>query len=1083
MRDQVVNKEAELTNRLIIRVSMAAGALALLLFWLTLSPSAFPGESATLMATRLGLEPRPAPGHTLWFACAALLGHLPVSASVYALNLWSALCGALVVMLLCRYMAGWVACRIVLDDELSELQARQAALLAGGFAAFALATSLPFWVSATRFHYLAFHSVLLLLAFTLVQDYRRQGGLWRPYALALLCGAGCSETALFLVMTPFFASLLLLALYKRKKMSLTQFVGLTVTGLIGASLYGVAAWHFIASGGVGLRGDTSPLSVATQMFMDQVRQLRAMVPRTGWIWIALVAFLPWLTVQIVARRELNKRRSVIGLIFHIVLVVGALLVQSNASFLPWSASLPAGRLPVLEQLLTAMVIGYLAAFWFLRLADPALRDKKAGRNRHGKRGSASDETLLIWGLAGVMGGVLVLFTVIGAFENGTRASGRRAAFIDVFVKEILDQLQSRTWLVTDGLLDPQLKIAALRRGQALNLINLSSERHPIQIRRLCEEIASDPVFAGRSAHYRNAANLGCVSFLQEWLASDTGAVSRLAFYVSPDLLVEAGFTPQADRLFFVAARDTEQLKIRPLLDEHDAFWSRMDRLLQGATKGDPIDALRGALRRHVSMAANNLGVQLEDSGRPQEAYAAYRRALAFDSENFSAMLNRVVLTRRDIAQEENPVAESAAAAAFAKLKNRPDAGRLARFYGYVRVPGEFSKQSAEWMRFGQPKMATAALRRAMDLAPQEQKLPFLNDLAGINLSDGNLPESEALFKRVLDQAPSDIPALMGMVRVALNRSDVAAAHTYLDEAKKAGLPDTTYRLEDATIDLAAGEEADARRKLQDLTDEDPKLLYAWALQANLLIKQGKAAEAERDILPRMRSATGNAPHYLIALTQGFAIQEKGPSAYGKARECLMLAYKLNPGNRSVLTALLNLDFALKDAAATESHAAALLRMDRDDALANYLMGTLLFSRDDLAGAEAHLRRSLAAKPFSPVCNDLAETLRRLGKLDEAEKTARQALSIDPKNACAHDTLACVLIDKGRLPEARQSAADARALDPKAVPFKLTEVRILARTGDPVEARDQVRQLNRQADALSPRQRAELAAVAAELKKR
>jgi len=773
----------------------------------------------------------------------------------------------------------------------------------------------------------------------------------------------------------------------------------------------------------------------------------------------------------------------IVLFFHIVLVVCALLVQSNASFLPWSASLPAGRLPVLEQLLTAMVIGYLTAFWFLRLADPALHNKKASRGRHGKRGSVSDENLLIHGFAGVMGTVLVFFTVIGAFKNGARANGRRAAFNDTYVQELLAQLQNRTWLVTDGLLDPQLKISALRRGQVLNVINLAAERHPLQIRRLCEEIDSDPAFAGRVAAYRNAANLGCASFLQEWLASDTGAVSRLAFYVPPDLLLEAGFTPQTDRLLFEAVRDADPLKARPLLDEHKAFWARMEEVLRGASQGDPLDDLRGALRRHVSLTANNLGVQLEDMGRPEEAYAAYMRALAFDPDNVSAMLNRVVLTRRGIAPEEQEVAERAATAAFAKLKTRPDAGRLACYYGYVRVPGEFSKQSAEWRRFGQPKMATAALRRAMDLAPQEQRLPFLNDLASISLSDGNLPESEALFKRVLEQTPRDIPALLGMVRVSLDRSDRVAARAYLDEAKKAGLAATAYRLEDAAIALSAGEEAAARRNLQELTDQDPKLLLAWALQANLLLKQGRADEVERDILPRMQSATGSTPHYLIALTQGFALQAKGPAAYGKARECFMLAYRLNPGNRSVLTALLKLDFALKDAVATERHAGALLRLDRDDGLANYLMGTLLFSRDDLAGAEAHLRRSLAAKPSVPVLNDLAETLRRQGQADEAETMARQALALDPKNACAHDTLACILLDAGRLPEALQASATARALDPKSVPFKLTEVRLLARTGDPVEAREMVRRLTQEEDALSPRQRAELAAVAAGLKKR
>jgi predicted Zn-dependent protease len=169
--------------------------------------------------------------------------------------------------------------------------------------------------------------------------------------------------------------------------------------------------------------------------------------------------------------------------------------------------------------------------------------------------------------------------------------------------------------------------------------------------------------------------------------------------------------------------------------------------------------------------------------------------------------------------------------------------------------------------------------------------------------------------------------------------------------------------------------------------------------------------------------------------------------------------------------------------ATENHAHALLRIDRDDALANYLMGTLLIDRNDLAGAEAYLRRSLASAPSSVVWNDLAETLRMRGKLDEAEKAVRQALAHDPKNAFAHDTLACILIDARRLPEAKLASATACELDPKAVPFKLTEVRILARTGDPIEAREMVRRLTQQTDYLSPRQRADLAAVATELKRR
>jgi predicted Zn-dependent protease len=259
-------------------------------------------------------------------------------------------------------------------------------------------------------------------------------------------------------------------------------------------------------------------------------------------------------------------------------------------------------------------------------------------------------------------------------------------------------------------------------------------------------------------------------------------------------------------------------------------------------------------------------------------------------------------------------------------------------------------------------------------------------------------------------------------------------------------------------------------------------MQAWALQAGLLISQGKVAEAETAVLHRMKAAAGNVPQYLTALTEGFILKAKGPTAFKAAREAFLLALNLNPGSRMVLTEVLRLDYALMDAAATEAHAGDLLRLDCDDALANYLMGTLLAGRNDLEGAEAHLRRCVAAAPSATGWNDLAETLRRLKKLPEAEEAVRQALKLNPKNAFAYDTLSCVLLDSGRLQEAKQASDAARALDPKAVPLMLTEARIVARSGNQAEASERVNKIGSLGDSLTPRQRAELAALAAEIKK-
>jgi len=1053
------------------------------LYWLMLSPTAYPGTSANLTSVCLGLEPRLTPGYPIWMSCVYPARFLPSGVAVYALNLWSALFGALSVALLFRYTSRWVQKRIVLDGGLTERAPHIAGLVAGLAGAFAFATSLPLWAASTRLSVITFHGLLLLLAFNLLQDHEDKGDRWRPFALALLCGAGSAESALFLLMTPFFMVMLLLTLYKKKQSSWGRIAGLALTGLVGTSMYGWAVAQFAGTEGFILAGYPGRLAVVGRMLMIQLAELQHIFPSSGWIWVLIMAFLPWLVIQFEARRGFNSRRDVSALVFHVVLIFLVLPVQFNSSSLPWSANLPDGRLPVLEMLLTAMTLGYLTSFWILRFLEPpevADDDEKSSKKR--KEAENTQKSLRI--MAGAIAVILVLSITAAAVMNAGSAGGRGGRFVDSYAHTLLDQLKPESWLVTDGLIDTNLRLAARERGQEIQLINLSTERSPLQIRRLCKVIEADPSFAGETARYLNAARLGCATFLQEWLASDPGAAERVLFYAPPDLLFETGLTAQADRLIFLGVKDLETLKSRPLLEDHRMFWANMDELLTGPVKGSQVKALRAALRRHVSMTANNLGVLLEDLGRPEEAYSAYLRALDFDADNFSAMLNRVVLTRKGVNPLEAEIAELAAAEALKELKRRPDSRNLARFYGYVRVPGEFARQSSEWMRFGQPKMAEASLKRAMELVPEGEKNLLLQELAALHLSNSKPDESEAVFLQVLQKSPADSRALLGMVRVSNMRQDHKAAREWLDKAANAGVSDMQISLELAKIEIAEGNYAEAQKRLQAINDAEPSVLEAWALQANLLLAQNKGAEAERDILPRMKSVSLDTPQYITAVTEAYILQAKGQDFLKPARELFVLAFRLQPGSRQVLTEILKIDYALHDQVASEQHAAALLRLDRDDTLANYVMGSLLIGRGDLAGAEEHLRRSAATTPSAPVLNDLAETLRMQGKLDQAEIVIRQALAVDPKSPFALDTLACILIDAGRLPEARQASDAALALAPQALPLKLTAVRILALGGgDPVEGREMVRQITQQAEQLSPQQRADLAVAAEKLKKR
>ena len=87
----------------------------------------------------------------------------------------------------------------------------------------------------------------------------------------------------------------------------------------------------------------------------------------------------------------------------------------------------------------------------------------------------------------------------------------------------------------------------------------------------------------------------------------------------------------------------------------------------------------------------------------------------------------------------------------------------------------------------------------------------------------------------------------------------------------------------------------------------------------------------------------------------------------------------------------------------------LLRVDRMNPLGNAVLGVLSARDGNLIGAEILLERAVACGRAPPlVCNDYAETLRRLGRLDEAERMARRAVGMAPLEWRAWETLADVL---------------------------------------------------------------------------
>jgi len=98
--------------------------------------------------------------------------------------------------------------------------------------------------------------------------------------------------------------------------------------------------------------------------------------------------------------------------------------------------------------------------------------------------------------------------------------------------------------------------------------------------------------------------------------------------------------------------------------------------------------------------------------------------------------------------------------------------------------------------------------------------------------------------------------------------------------------------------------------------------------------------------------------------------------------------------------------------------------------AHYNLGDALKELGRLDEAEASFRQAITLEPdLAHAHSNLGITLEELGRLNEAEATCRQAIELKPDYAEAHSNLGAVLTELGRLDDAEVSLMQAIALKP------------------------------------------------------
>lgn len=981
--------------------------LALALYTFTLSRGPYPGESAGLMAVELGLNPLGASVHLIWSWLVDLVVKLPLGSLALRLNMLSAICAAAVVWLFFRIMAEVVWRMIPVTDQ-NAGSANRASLWAGVVGSAALIGALPFWYAANRFHPATFDLLLLLVLAKLMLTFMRRAATWAGLLFALLYAAFAVEFATLIVFAPLVVVAMFYALWMNGELRWGRVLPIAGCLLAGLLLYGPAAWRMQHSEVFRLSYGDGFWQALYFVMRGQYQLIMSSLPQIGWLLVIIVGIVPWLAVVVVARRGLNEERDRGLYMLHLILTAVVVAVLVNAPFAPWRV-LGAWRLLVTPYLLLAFTYGYLAAYWslFPRLFFQNAEEDERSKLWFREHGGSLPALLLL--------AVVVLAGVM----NYPEADARPAGALNQYAREVVKASAGRTWLVTDGVLDSNFQLAAREEGVSLRLLNLQQGNNALYMKYVAQSFDN--------VRLKSLAEVDGVAFIREWMATDTNFAATVSFMGFPDLWLAASLQPVPDRVHFIPARAVADIDAESVWRRHQEFWAApFVRELVLLRKSDPLLSRPAAqVLRHLSMVANNLGVVLEDAGLRKPAYEAYLKARELDGDNISALLNQMTMLERGYAAADAEKVKNEFRELLRNLKQKFQIWSLSRVYGYVRMPEAYANLGMSWAFSGQPGMAVAGYKRAMELAP-ERKDQLSQGLAMAYLAQDQAEAGEEILRGLLEKEPGNARILMALARLAARDSRFEEAGTLLARAQKAGVAKERIAMEYAVMHLVAGEPGKARVILQELVDLHPALTSAWALMAGVYMMDNDEkglAECER----KLSRAKKQDFITTIVLAQ-MALRQ---ARLVEARTYLDQALSMRPNTPLLLELLLRLDVQEGRRDWAGGHIRALLSLDPGHPFANQVLASMQLERKEYAQAENSLRRSLARQSDPTVLNDLAWVLQEKGQLDEAEAMVREALKANGKMAVAWDTLGMVLMKRGKFPEAVEAFQQALALVPDA----------------------------------------------------
>ncbi len=1046
-------------------IALLVSVVALLIYMTTLVSGVVPGEPADVLTNLAGVKDNLMMRHFVWRKLIGGVVSMGGANLVLAVNLICAVFSALAVGML--YLVAASLVNIMVDREHLNLaisgngrkHANIMCVLAGVFASVTLAFSAPYWVAATQCYYHSFYLFWLLLAFYILLRFVETMRLTYLYAFCLLYGAGMAQSSCFPAFAPLCYCYALFRLWSNDRLSKKVFGRIILLSMLGGCLFLVNAAEFYGSPGYEILGTNSFLAVLKGLVRSVISGITGSLPRVGWMIVLGMTIAPCLAILLTGYRALNGEKdwSFFALHTAVLIVTVAVVIDTRAS--PWQFY-NVGSLQIVPYAMMSLAFGYLVAY----LYSLTLYLLPAEVNGKANRVSTSCRYVAILAATAL--------SVYAFINNRSDADHKRMGFVWAYADTLLDNLDGRTWLVTNGVFDDVVLIRAKERGIDINLLNLSQANNKTALKIIKSKL--------KNIRLQNSAEIGLFPLIQEWITGDRDVAAELGLCLFPDLWNVGEYEVYPYGLAFFGATPDRMEAIRKL-DLKTPYFEILDQFIPvfeiGADDTSPrISFYRQMVTGQISFIGNNLGYLLETSGRKEEAFDVYSRVHEFDPNNVSALLNYATMVQSGMHPELKDKVMAELEAFQRKLSAPIEIWSLSRTFGYVSSPEAFAKLGWTWAMSGQNNLALKSLTRALKELQPENRGKLRSVIADVYMQSNDLGGSERVYKEILAEDPGDHLALIGLIRISVINGDVDKAKHYLGMAKSAGVPLERLLYETVALNLMVGDVDQARIVANELVALNPNNPEAQTIMSVIYseLYMNATTPAESDLALKGMQKAVTELERISGVDDFQVLFIKGrmnmvTKNYAESRENFIEALKnaKNPNVVPIMDSILRMDHALVDKKSALKHAKDILYRDPNHSFANYILGSLALEKEDFISAEDYLDRSLKTDPTSVfILNDLSVAKLKLAKVEEAEKLIRKSFETDDQIYASWDTLGSILLFKGDITGASEAFQTALRLNDKDLRVHLHVAQIHFRKGELDKSREIIRKLGAGSDVFS-----------------